>query len=186
MLIVLLGFLLNLKGLREKADLKLYNVDEKHHIIHLRMVILTTFMFVVWQLEHVFYRHKQPTMEIFFVFMEPLIYTLTKDYRDGCICGLPFMILVVLCIIISSCPIVLLLAPIDKKGIVFASWLLILGMLIEFISGVYFREYISRFTFLLFASILCVVFTMQAEWVNSLRWIYVLFVFKVYFNGDII
>jgi hypothetical protein len=186
MLIVFLIFLLNLKGLRDKVDLGLFDVTGKHRSIHFRMVIITTLFFIMWQLEGIFYRHKKPTIEILFVFMEPVIYLMSNDYRDGCVCGLPFMCLFVLCVIISSFPPLLLFAAINKKSLIAIVWILILGALVEFISGIYIREYISRFTFLIFASILCVVFTMHAEWVNSLRWIYIFFVFKVYFNGDII
>lgn len=183
MLIVVLIFLLNVKGLRDKVGL---SVDEKQRSLHFRMVIIHTLFFIAWQLEGILYKHKKPTIEMAFVVLEPVIYAFSNDYRDGFICGLPFMCMFVFCVIISSFPPLLLFAATNRKQLLQIAGVLAIGLIVELVAGAYVREYVSRFTFLTFASIMCVVFTMNAEWTNSLRWIYIFFVFRVYFNGDII
>jgi len=183
MLIVFLNFLLNVKGLRAKVGL---SVDEKQRSLHFRLVIINTLFFIAWQLEGIFYKQKKPTIEMAFVVLEPVIYALSNDYRDGFMCGLPFICMFIICVIISSFPPLLLFAATNRKQLAIITGVLTTGLIVELVAGAYIREYVSRFAFLIFASIMCVVFTMNAEWTNALRWIYIFFVFRVYFNGDII
>jgi hypothetical protein len=181
MLIVILIFLLNLKGLREIEGM---TVSEKHRSIHFRMVLLLTFVFILSQLTHIFYRKEGPTAEIVFILMEPIIYLFSNDYRDGAVCGVAFMTMSVLCYITSAFPLILALGIMERKHSIILV-VLFVGAMAELITGIYLRDHLSRSVFVLVGSLMCIVFTMNAEWVNSIRWLYILYVIKLYLNGDI-